>query len=54
MYQTIEEQLKESFFNNPEIGEMLKIKEKEILSHETSSFRAAKHVLDKYFNKQEK
>ncbi|MCP9611544.1 methylmalonyl Co-A mutase-associated GTPase MeaB [Coprobacter tertius] len=51
MYETINEQLKEHFYRNNEIKEMLKIKESRILSDEQSSFTAARDVLDYYFKK---
>ena len=51
MYQTIQDNLLDNFFNNPSIKEMLHEKEKLVLNNELSSFLAAKQVLDKYFNK---
>ena len=49
MYETINEQLKNSFYKNPEIQELLIENEKKVLSNELSSFIAAKNLLDKYF-----
>ena len=49
MYETINEQLKSHFYQNPEIQSLLKESEKKVLSDELSSFIAAKNLLDKYF-----
>jgi LAO/AO transport system kinase len=46
MYESINEQLKSDFYQNPSIAELLKVKEKEVLSGEISSFIAAKQALD--------
>lgn len=50
MYETINEQLKNSFYQNPEIQKLLTINESKVLSNELSSFIAAKELLDKYFD----
>jgi len=50
MYETINEQLKANFYQNPEIQKTLINSEKKVLSNEISSFIAAKKLLDKYFN----
>jgi LAO/AO transport system kinase len=49
MYETINERLKNNFYNNPEIQNLLLESEKKVLSNEISSFIAAKNLLDKYF-----
>jgi LAO/AO transport system kinase len=51
MYETINEQLKNNFYQNAEIQKMLIKNEKRVLSNEVSSFVAAKELLDKYFGK---
>jgi LAO/AO transport system kinase len=50
MYESINEQLKYSFYQNSLIAELLKTKEKEVLSGEISSFVAAKQALNAYSN----
>ena len=49
MYETINEHLRDSFYNNPTIETMLHAKEKEVLNGQQTSFVAAKHLLDTYF-----
>ena len=49
MYETINEQLKANFYQNPRINEMLIESEKRVLSNQVSSFIAAKKLLDTYF-----
>jgi LAO/AO transport system kinase len=49
MYETINEQLKANFYQNPEIQSSLIDSEKKVLSNELSSFIAAKKLLDHYF-----
>lgn len=49
MYETIDEQLKSKFYNNPKIQEELKIYEKQVLNSQISSFIAAHKILEKYF-----
>ncbi len=51
MYESINEQLKSHFYDNPEIENMLKDKENKVLNDELSSFIAAKDLLDHYFGK---
>lgn len=50
MYETINEQLHRSFYNNPEIKEMLKNAERSVLGGEKTSFAAAGELLDHYFS----
>ena len=49
MYETINNQLKANFYQNPEIQNLLVESERKVLSNELSSFIAAKKMLDKYF-----
>lgn len=49
MYETIDEQLRNHFYHNPEIENMLAEKEMRVLANQQSSFTAAKDVLDRYF-----
>lgn len=51
MYESINEQLKDHFYRNPEIEAMLRLKEGRVLRAEQTSFMAAKEVLDLYFKK---
>ena len=48
MYETINESLKNGFYNNPEIAGRLAEFEKEVLGGEVSSFGAARKLLDLY------
>ena len=50
MYETINEHLRDSFYQDPLIADMLEIKEKEVLNGQATSFTAAKKLLDVYFN----
>lgn len=50
MYETIDEQLKNHFYQSCEIKKELAIKEKMILNSQISSFMAAKQMLEMYFN----
>lgn len=50
MYETINEQLRNSFYNNELISKMLKVKEKMIQEGQQTSFIAAKQLLDIYFS----
>lgn len=49
MRETIDEQLRNHFYNNPEIAALLAEKERRVLSNMQSSFTAARDVLDAYF-----
>lgn len=49
MYETINEQLKSKFYNNPEVQSELKNCEYQVLNSQISSFIAAKKVLNTYF-----
>lgn len=50
MYETIDEQLRNHFYNNAEVDAMLRDKELRVLDNRQSSFTAARDVLDYYFN----
>lgn len=49
MMETIDEQLRLHFYNNPEVAELLALKEARVLDNRQSSFTAARDVLDFYF-----
>jgi LAO/AO transport system kinase len=49
MYESINEHLKNNFYNNETIQALLKQKEAQVLNEETSSFAAAQALLDSYF-----
>ncbi len=50
MYESISEQLRNSFYRNPTISDMLKVEERLVLEGKKTSFVAAKSLLDTYFN----
>lgn len=50
MYETINEQLRNHFYNNPDVDAMLVEKERRVLDNRQSSFTAARDVLDFYFS----
>lgn len=49
MYETINERLKNNFYNNQEVQKQLKTCEEQVLNSQISSFAAANKVLDIYF-----
>ena len=51
MYETINEQLRNNFYNNADIKAMLSNAEKSVLNGEKTSFAAAGDLLDFYFKK---
>jgi LAO/AO transport system kinase len=51
MFETINEQLRNSFYQHPEIRREVTKYEQKVLNDETSSFIAARELLDKYFDK---
>lgn len=51
MYETINEQLKKHFYDNPEIQRMLAVNEADVLANRRSSFAAASDVLNAYFKR---
>jgi LAO/AO transport system kinase len=54
MYESINEQLRDNFYHNPIIKEMLREKEHQVLNADLTSFVAAKKLLDAYFNELKK
>jgi len=50
MYESINEQLKSDFYQHSEIKKVLAETEADVLNEKTSSFVAAKELLDRYFN----
>lgn len=50
MYESINEQLRDSFYHNPKIEEMLAEQERCVLQGQLTSFVAAKKLLDTYFD----
>lgn len=50
MYESINEQLKNDFYNNEKISTLLRQLENQVLNDEISSFVAAKKVLETYFS----
>ena len=48
MYETINESLRNDFYHNPVIENLLKLKENQVQNGEITSFTAAKHLLDIY------
>ena len=51
MYETIDEQLKNHFYQSPQRKKELVIKESQVLHSEMSSFQAARQMLELYFKK---
>jgi LAO/AO transport system kinase len=51
MYESINEQLRNRFYQNEEVQKLLTIKEKQVLNDEVSSFAAAQSLLEKYYKK---
>lgn len=49
MYESINERLKATFYNNPAVIDSLKANETAVLENQISSFAAAQKVLDSYF-----
>lgn len=54
MYETINQHLRDSFYNNPVIASMLERKERNVLGGLETSFIAAKDLLDTYWNDMKK
>lgn len=50
MYETINEHLRDNFYQNPLIAGMLEEQEKEVLQGHTTSFAAARKLLDMYMS----
>ncbi len=51
MFETINEQLRAHFYNDPEVDAMVRVNEHKVLDNRLSSFIAARNVLDYYFSK---
>ena len=49
MYESINEHLRLNFYNNPIIHQQLQAAEYKVLAGEQTSFTAAQHLLDTYF-----
>lgn len=54
MYESINEQLRDSFYHNPQIEALLADQERQVLQGNLSSFIAAKRLLDTYFEEMRK
>ena len=54
MMETINEQLKQNFYNQPDIISLLEESKKAVQNNEISSFAAASLLLKLYFNKVKK
>jgi LAO/AO transport system kinase len=50
MYETINEQLRLKFYNNPAIRQQLQDAERTVLAGQQTSFVAAQQLLDSYYN----
>ncbi|GAF05196.1 methylmalonyl Co-A mutase-associated GTPase MeaB [Saccharicrinis fermentans] len=51
MFESINENLKSNFYNNPELATLTESYKQKVLNDEISSFKAAQELLNKYFNK---
>ena len=51
MYETINEKLRNHFYNDADVAALLDDREKRVLANQQSSFTAARDVLDFYFKK---
>jgi LAO/AO transport system kinase len=49
MYESINEQLRDGFYNNPRIAGLIPEMERQVLNSDLTSFVAAKRLLDEYF-----
>lgn len=54
MYETINEHLRNSFYEDPSISDLLKKREEDVLNGKLTSFAAAHNLLDTYFDKLKK
>ena len=50
MYETINEHLRDSFYQNPEIASLLPLQEKDVLEGRATSFSAVRKLLEMYFS----
>ena len=53
MYETINEQLRQRFYNDPGVQELLADNERRVLDNRLSSFVAARNVLDYYYSQKQ-
>lgn len=51
MRETIDEQLRNHFYRNPDVESLLADREQRVLANRQSSFTAARDVLDFYFSR---
>lgn len=51
MYETINEQLRANFYNDPEVDALLRVNEAGVLANRLTSFVAARRVLDFYYKR---
>jgi LAO/AO transport system kinase len=51
MYETIAQQLRDSFYRSEEMNQMIREYEQKVMSDEMSSFEAARNLLEHYFTK---
>jgi LAO/AO transport system kinase len=49
MYESINDRLRDSFYNNPAVSTLLPEMEQKVLTNDVTSFVAAKRLLDRYF-----
>lgn len=54
MYESINEHLRDNFYNHPVVRQMLEEKERQVLNADLTSFVAAKKLLDTYFSELKK
>ena len=50
MYETIDQHLRDHFYHNPKIADMLKKLEQQVTDEEIGSFTAAHQLLDTYYS----
>jgi LAO/AO transport system kinase len=51
MYESINETLRDTFYHDPAVTDMLKTTEQQVLNSEISSFAGAKHMMDIFLNR---
>jgi LAO/AO transport system kinase len=54
MYESINDRLRDSFYNNPAVSTLLPEMEQKVLTNDVTSFVAAKRLLDRYFEEMRK
>ena len=50
MYESINDTLRETFYHNPAVEQMLQLTEQQVLRNEISSFVAAKRMMNLFLN----